>query len=54
MQASSMFVRRVAPEFDLFFSPDGRTMLESRGPLPVKVRQGDDWVDLDARLVWHR
>jgi hypothetical protein len=54
MQASSMFVRRVAPEFDLFFSPDGRTMLESWGPLPVKVRRGDDWVDLDARLVWHR
>ncbi len=54
MQASSMFVRWVAPEVDLFFSPDGRTMLESRGPLPVKVRQGGDWVDLDARLVWHR
>jgi hypothetical protein len=31
-----MFVRRLAPEVDLAFSPDGRTMLESRGPLPVK------------------
>ncbi len=54
MQASSLFVRWLAPEIDLVFSPDGRTMLESRGPLPVKVRQGDDWVDLDARLVWSR
>lgn len=54
MEASSMFVRWLAPEVDLVFSVDGRTMLESRGPLPVKVRDGDDWVDVDARLVWDR
>jgi hypothetical protein len=54
MEANSMFVRWLAPEVDLVFSPDGRTMLESRGPLPVKVRDGGDWVDLDARLVWDR
>ena len=54
MEANSMFVRWLAPEVDLVFSADGRTMLESRGPLPVKVRDGGGWVDLDARLVWDR
>lgn len=54
MEANSMFVRWLAPEIDLVFSPDGLTMLESRGPLPVKVRRGDEWVDLDGRLVWNR
>ncbi len=54
MEANSTFVRWLAPEIDLVFSPDGRTMLESRGPLPVKIRRGGEWVDLDARLVWSR
>ena len=54
MEASSMFGRWLAPEIDLVFSPDGRSMFESRGPLPVKVRDGGDWTDLDARLVWDR
>jgi len=49
-----MFVRRLAPEVDLAFSPDGRTMLESRGPLPVKGGDGGAWIDVDARLVWGR
>jgi hypothetical protein len=53
MEANSMFVRWLAPEIDLVFSPDGRTMLESRGPLPVKIRRDGKWVDLDARLVWN-
>ena len=37
--------------------PNGRHLSQvgvGRLQLPVKVRQGDDWVDLDARLVWHR
>lgn len=54
LEANSMFVRWLAPEVDLVFSADGQTMLESRGPLPVKVRDGGEWVDLDARLVWDR
>jgi hypothetical protein len=54
MEAESMFVRWLAPEVDLVFSADGRTLLESRGPLPVKVRDGGDWVDVDASLVWDR
>ena len=54
MEASSRVVRWVAPEIDLVFSADGQTMLEIRGPLPVKLRRGDGWEDLDGRLVWVR
>ena len=54
MQAGNLFVRRLAPEIDLIFSSDGKRLLESRGPLPVKVRRGNSWVDLDARLVWNQ
>jgi len=52
MQASSFFVRWLAPEVELIFTSDGRKLLESRGPLPLKVKEGDHWEDLDARLVW--
>ena len=52
MQAGSIFVRWFAPEIDMVFSPDGKTLLESRGPLPVKVKHGSDWVDLDGHMVW--
>ena len=52
MQAGSVFVRWFAPEIDMVFANDGRTLLESRGPLPVKIRRGNGWVDLDARMVW--
>ena len=55
MEAGSMFVRWVAPEIDLVFSDDDEhAFLESRGTLPVKVRRGNDWDDLEGRLVWER
>ncbi|MEE2638274.1 MAG: hypothetical protein VYE68_13710 [Acidobacteriota bacterium] len=52
MEASRLFIRWLAPEVDLFFTPDGETLLESRGPLPLKLRAGNEWIDLDARMVW--
>ena len=54
MRAGNFFVRRLAPQIELVFTADGKTLLESRGPLPVKVRRGKTWVDLEARLVWNR
>ena len=52
MQASSVFVRWFAPEIDMVFVDEGRVLLESRGPLPVKIKRGNGWVDLDGLMVW--
>ena len=52
MQAGNVFVRWFAPEIDMVFADEGRTLLESRGPLPVKIKRGSGWVDLDGRMVW--
>ena len=55
MEAGNVFVRWLAPEIDLVFADDAdKTFLESRGLLPVKVRRGDEWEDLEGRLVWER
>lgn len=54
MEASRLVLRWLAPEVDLVFTPDGTSLLESTGPLPVKIRRGDRWLDLDARMVWTR
>ena len=52
MRAGSFLVRWFAPEIDMVFADEGRTLLESRGPLPVKIKLGNQWVDLDGRMVW--
>ena len=52
MQAGNVFVRWFAPEIDMVFADGGRTLLESRGPLPVKIKRGNGWVDFDGRMVW--
>ena len=53
MEAGNLFVRWFAPEIDLVFADDDdRQFLESRGLLPVKVLRGNEWEDLEGRLVW--
>ena len=55
MKAGNVFVRWLASEIDLVFADDAdKTFLKSRGLLPVKVRRGDEWEDLEGRLVWER
>ena len=52
MRAGSFLVRWFTAEIDMVFADEGRTLLESRGPLPVKIKLGNGWVDLDGRMVW--
>jgi hypothetical protein len=53
LRPSNWIVARFVRPVDLLFrSDERRTLLEINGTLPVKIRRGSKWVDLDGRLVW--
>ena len=55
MEATSVFVRWLAPEIDLIFTEDApHDLVESAGLLPVKVRRDGAWKDTEGRIVWDR